>query len=52
MVSFFFPCPMSLYAMYRWLENCGYKTVLNWWSYVLATCLALINALIQVNLQP
>jgi len=50
-VALFIAIPMAWYTMFRWLENFAYRTVLSWWIFVLAACLALIIATIAVNWQ-
>jgi putative ABC transport system permease protein len=37
--------------MHKWLENFTYKTVLNWWIFVLAGLIALFIAILTISWQ-
>jgi putative ABC transport system permease protein len=50
-IAFGIACPVSWYAMNKWLENFAYKTALNWWIFVLAGMIALGIALLTVSWQ-
>jgi len=50
-IAFVIACPISWYAMNKWLENFAYKTALNWWIFVLAGIIALGIALLTVSWQ-
>lgn len=50
-VAFVIACPVSWYAMNRWLENFAYKTTLSWWIFALAGIIALCIALFTVSWQ-
>jgi len=50
-IAFVIACPVSWYAMNKWLENFAYKTALNWWIFVLAGIIALGIALLTVSWQ-
>ena len=51
LIAFVIACPISWYAMYRWLESFAYKTDLSWWIFGLSGLLALAIALITVSWQ-
>jgi putative ABC transport system permease protein len=44
-------CPVTYYAMNKWLENFAYRTTLSWWLFVLAGVLALGIAILTVSWQ-
>lgn len=50
-IAFIVACPISWYAMHKWLQGFAYKTELNWWIFGLAGILALGIALITVSWQ-
>jgi len=50
-IAFGIACPVSWYAMNRWLENFAYKTTLSWWIFALAGVIALGIALFTVSWQ-
>jgi putative ABC transport system permease protein len=50
-IAFIIACPISWYAMNRWLQNFAYRTELNWWIFVIAGILALGIALLTVSWQ-
>jgi putative ABC transport system permease protein len=43
--------PVGWYVMNKWLQNFAYKTILQWWIFVLAGFIVLIVALLTVSLQ-
>jgi putative ABC transport system permease protein len=50
-IAFGIACPVSWYAVNRWLENFAYKTTLSWWIFALAGIIALGIALFTVSWQ-
>ena len=50
-IAFLIACPLSLYAMHRWLENFAYQTPLSWWIFASAGFMALGIALLTVSWQ-
>ena len=50
-IAFVFACPISWYAMHKWLENFAYKTEMSWWIFALAGALAMGIALLTVSWQ-
>jgi putative ABC transport system permease protein len=50
-VAFIIACPISYYAMHRWLQNFAYKTEMSWWIFGLAGIIALVIALLTVSWQ-
>ncbi len=50
-IAFVIACPITWYAMSKWLENFAYKTSLSWWIFALAGVLALAIALLTVSWQ-
>lgn len=50
-IAFIIACPISWYAMHKWLEGFAYKTELSWWVFALAGLLALVVAMLTVSLQ-
>jgi putative ABC transport system permease protein len=50
-IAFVIACPITWYAMNKWLENFAYKTDLSWWVFAVAGLLALIVALVTVSWQ-
>ncbi len=50
-IAFIIACPISWYAMNKWLENFAYKTRLSWWIFALAGIIALGIALLTVSRQ-
>lgn len=50
-IAFVVACPISYYAINKWLENFAYKTTLSWWIFALAGVLALGIALLTVSWQ-
>ena len=50
-IAFVIACPITWYAMTKWLENFAYKTPLNWWIFALAALIALLTAFITISWQ-
>jgi putative ABC transport system permease protein len=50
-IAFMIGCPVSYYAISKWLEDFAYKTELSWWIFALAGVLALGIALLTVSWQ-
>jgi putative ABC transport system permease protein len=50
-IAFIIACPISWYAMNKWLQNFAYKTELSWWVFVAAGAVALAVALLTVSWQ-
>ena len=50
-IAFLFACPISWYAMHKWLQGFAYKTELSWWIFGFAGILAFGIALITVSWQ-
>ncbi|WP_075590470.1 ABC transporter permease [Labilibacter marinus] len=50
-IAFLISCPISYYAMNKWLESFAYKTELSWWIFALAGVLAVGIALLTVSWQ-
>ncbi len=44
-------CPLSFYAMNKWLDGFAYKTTISPWLFVFAGSLALLIAILTVSLQ-
>jgi putative ABC transport system permease protein len=51
LIAFIIACPITWYAMYKWLETFAYKTELSWWLFALAGAVALAIALLTVSVQ-
>ncbi|NOU58868.1 ABC transporter permease [Marinifilum caeruleilacunae] len=51
LIAFVISCPISYYAMDKWLENFAYRTELSWWIFALAGIIALGIALLTVSWQ-
>ena len=49
--AFIIACPVSWYAMTKWLQNFVYKTDLSWWIFVIGGILALGVAFLTVSWQ-
>jgi putative ABC transport system permease protein len=49
--AFMIACPIAWYVMHSWLQNFGYKTILNWWLFAAAGGIAVFIALITVSIQ-
>jgi len=50
-ISFLIACPVSYYAMKRWLQHFAYQTNLSWWVFMLAGFTAVVVALLTVSWQ-
>ncbi|MFO7369178.1 MAG: ABC transporter permease [Bacteroidales bacterium] len=50
-IAFVVACPLSWYAMTKWLENFAYKTELSWWIFALSGCVTITVVLFTVNWQ-
>ena len=50
-VAFFLACPVSWFAMQKWLQTFAYKTNLSIWIYLLAGLTALTIAIISISWQ-
>ncbi|MBI9056099.1 MAG: ABC transporter permease [Bacteroidales bacterium] len=50
-IAFFIACPLSWYAMSKWLENFAYKTEISLWIFIVSGLIASLIALITVSLQ-
>jgi putative ABC transport system permease protein len=50
-IAFLIACPISWYAMHKWLQNFAYKTDISWWIFLLSGIIALGIALITVSWQ-
>jgi len=50
-ISFIIACPISWYAINKWLENFAYKTELSWWVFSLAGIMVMLIALLTVSWQ-
>lgn len=50
-LAFLISCPISWYAMNKWLENFAYRTELSWWVFALSGVLAMGIALLTVSWQ-
>jgi putative ABC transport system permease protein len=48
-VAFLIACPVSWYALHKWLQNFAYKTTNSWWIIAVAGAVALIVALLTVS---
>jgi putative ABC transport system permease protein len=48
-IAFIISCPISWYAMHKWLENFAYKTELSWWIFAAAGGIAVVIALLTVS---
>ena len=50
-VAFLIACPLSWFAMSKWLENFAYKTEISFWIFIVSGLIASIIALLTVSLQ-
>jgi putative ABC transport system permease protein len=50
-IAFLLACPLSLYAMHKWLENFAYRTELSWWIFTTAGVTALAISFFTVSWQ-
>jgi len=51
LIAFLIACPVTWYAMHKWLSSFAYKTGLSWWLFALAGIIALTIALLTVSWQ-
>jgi putative ABC transport system permease protein len=51
LLAFIIACPISWYAMHKWLQNFAYKTELSWWVFALAGIVAVAVAVLAVSWQ-
>ena len=51
LIAFIIACPVTLYAMNKWLQSFAYKTDLSWWVFALTGIITLIIALLAVSWQ-
>ncbi len=50
-IAFLIACPVSWFAMHKWLEHFAYKTDLSWWVFAASGAIALVIALLTVSWQ-
>ena len=50
-LAFIIACPLSCYAMHKWLQNFAYRTELSWWVFALAGIVAVAVAVLTVSWQ-
>jgi putative ABC transport system permease protein len=50
-IAFIIACPVSFYAMHRWLQNFAYKTEMSWWIFAIAGVSAILIAVLTVSWQ-
>ena len=50
-IAFGLACPVSWFAMHKWLQNFAYKTELSWWVFAAAGVIAMVIALLTVSWQ-
>lgn len=50
-LAFIVACPISYYAVNKWLENFPFKTSVEWWVYIASGLVAIFFALITVSWQ-
>jgi putative ABC transport system permease protein len=50
-IAFIIACPVSWYAMNKWLQSFVYKTEIRWWTFALSAIVVLVVALLTVSLQ-
>jgi putative ABC transport system permease protein len=50
-IAFMIACPLSWFAMNKWLQNFAYRTELSWWMFALAGIAAMIIAILTVSWQ-
>jgi putative ABC transport system permease protein len=50
-IAFIIACPITWYAMYKWLESFAYKTEISWWIFAASGLVAMIVALLTVSWQ-
>ncbi|MDR2806232.1 MAG: ABC transporter permease [Dysgonamonadaceae bacterium] len=50
-VCFLIACPVTYYAISKWLDNFAYKTPIHWWVFLLGGIAVLLITLLTVNSQ-
>jgi putative ABC transport system permease protein len=50
-IAFIIACPLSWFAMSRWLENFAYKTEISLWIFIISGLTASVIAIVTVSLQ-
>jgi putative ABC transport system permease protein len=50
-ISIIIACPVTWYAMHKWLQNYAYRINISWWVFALAGVIALVVALLTVGFQ-
>jgi putative ABC transport system permease protein len=50
-ICFLIACPVTYYAISKWLDNFAYKTPIHWWIFLLGGVIVLLITLITVNAQ-
>jgi putative ABC transport system permease protein len=50
-LAFVIAVPVAWYVMHRWLEHFAYRTLLDWWIFVLAGVSVLVISVVSVSLQ-
>lgn len=50
-LAFIVACPISYYAVNKWLENFPFKTSVEWWIYLASGLIAIFFALITISWQ-
>ncbi|WP_333820190.1 ABC transporter permease [Ohtaekwangia sp.] len=49
LIAFVIACPVTYFAMNRWLENFAYRTTISWWLFLLTAGITLAIALITIS---
>lgn len=50
-LAFIIGCPISYFALSRWLQNFAYKTNLSWWFFILAGIIAYLITIFTAGWQ-
>jgi putative ABC transport system permease protein len=50
-LAFIVACPISYYAVNKWLENFPFKTSVDWWIYLASGLIAIFFAFITISWQ-
>ena len=50
-LAFFVACPVSWFAMSKWLESFAYKVNIDWWIFAMVGIAALIAAVLTISIQ-
>jgi len=50
-ISFIIACPISYYAVSKWLENFAYRTNVSWWIFAITGLLSYVIAMIAISYQ-